>query len=132
MIGPKTDSALLVALFVIPAKRRHKPNYEFNRIRQLIRRVTGQQLKNKPNIKVRAVEDNDVDTAEVLNGLIKNIEVQSSAETAYDTAFQWACGGGYGVISVVSEYEIGDSIDQCFRIKTVADPMTTWCDPSAR
>ena len=116
----------------LTAKRRHKPNYEFNRIRQLIRRVTGQQLKNKPNIKVRAVEDNDVDTAEVLNGLIKNIEVQSSAETAYDTAFQWACGGGYGVIRVVSEYEKGDSFDQCLRIRTVADPMTTWCDPSAR
>lgn len=113
-------------------KRRNRPCYEFNRIRQLIRRVTGQQLKNKPNIKVRATEDNDVDTAEIYNGLIKNIEVQSNAEEAYDTAFQWACGGGFGVIRVVSEYENDQSFDQKLRIKTVPDPMNVWPDPAAR
>lgn len=116
----------------LTSKRRNKPNYEFNRIRQLIRRVTGQQLKNKPEIKVRAVEDNDVDTADVYNGLIKNIEVQSSAENAYDMAFQWACGGGYGVLRVRSEYESEDSFDQCLRIEAVLDPMTVYFDPSAR
>lgn len=116
----------------LTAKRRNKPNYEFNRIRQLIRRVTGQQLKNKPEIKVRAVEDNDTDTADVYNGLIKNIEVQSSAENAYDTAFQWACGGGFGVLRVTSDYESHDSFDQCLRIEAVMDPMTVWFDPTAR
>lgn len=116
----------------LTAKRRNKPNYEFNRIRQLIRRVTGQQLKNKPNIKVRAVEDNDKDVADIYNGLIKNIEVQSSAENAYDTAFQWACGGGYGILRVVADYEPGDSFDQRLIIKTTMDPMTGFCDPSAR
>lgn len=114
------------------SKRRNKPNYEFNRIRQLIRRVTGQQLKNKPNIKVRAVEDNDKDVADIYNGLIKNIEVQSSAENAYDTAFQWACGGGYGVLRVTADYESDDSFDQRLCIETVLDPMTCFCDPSAR
>lgn len=116
----------------LTAKRRNKPNYEFNRIRQLVRRVTGQQLKNKPNIKVRAVEDNDKDTADIYNGLIKNIEVQSSAENAYDTAFQWACGGGYGILRLTAEYEPGDSFDQRLVIKTVLDPMTCFCDPAAR
>lgn len=116
----------------LKGKRRNKPCYEFNQIRQMVRRVTGQQLKNKPQIKVRAVEDNDTDTAEIYNGLIKNIEVQSSAENAYDTAFQWACGGGYGILRVVAEYESDDSFDQCLKIKTVLDPLTVWCDPAAR
>jgi hypothetical protein len=116
----------------LTSKRRNKPNYEFNRVRQLIRSVTGQQLKNKPEIKCRASEDNDVDTAEVLNGMIKNIEVQSSAENAYDTAFQWSCGGGYGVLRVKSQYESPDTFDQCLRIEAVLDPMTVYCDPSAR
>jgi len=116
----------------LKSKRRNKPCYEFNQLRQMIRRVTGQQLKNKPQIKVRAVEDNDVETAEVYNGLIKNIEVQSGAENAYDTAFQWAAGGGYGVLRVVSEYESNDSFDQCLKIKTVNDPLTVWCDSAAR
>lgn len=113
-------------------KRRNRPCYEFNRVRQLVRRVTGQQLKNKPEIKVRATEDGDVETAEILNGLIKNIEVNSAAENAYDTAFQWACGGGYGVLRVVADYESDQSFDQCLKIKTVLDPMTVWFDPAAR
>lgn len=116
----------------LTTKRRNKPNYEFNRIRQLIRRVTGLQLKNKPNIKVRAVEDNDRDTADIYNGLIKNIEVQSSAENAYDSAFQWACGGGFGVLRVIADYEPNDSFDQRLIIKTVQDPMTCFPDPSFR
>lgn len=116
----------------LKAKRRNKPCYEFNQLRQMIRRVTGQNLKNKPQIKVRATEDNDVDTAEVYNGLIKNIEVQSSADNAYDTAFQWAAGGGYGILRVVSEYESDESFDQCLKIKTVNDPLTVWWDPSSR
>ena len=113
-------------------KRANKPCYEFNRQRQMVRRVTGQQLQNKPQIKVRAVEDGDTETADIYNGLIKNIEVQSSAENAYDTAFQWACGGGYGILRVTAEYEGDDSFDQCLKIKTVLDPLTVWCDPAAR
>lgn len=113
-------------------KRRNRPCYEFNRIRQMIRRVTGQQLQNKPQIKVRAVEDNDVDLSEVINGLIRNIELQSNAETAYDTSFQWSCGGGYGVLRVVTEYEGNDSFNQCLKIKTVHDPFTVYFDPAAK
>lgn len=113
-------------------KRANKPCYEFNRQRQMVRRVTGQQLQNKPQIKVRAVEDGDTETADIYNGLIKNIEVQSSAENAYDTAFQWACGGGFGILRVTAEYEGDDSFDQCLKIKTVLDPLTVWCDPTAR
>lgn len=112
--------------------RANRPCYEFNRIRQLIRRVTGQQLQNKPQIKCRPVESNDVDTAEVYNGMIKNIESQSNAEVAYDTAFQWACGGGFGVIRVVSEYESDSTFDQCLKIKTVYNPLNVYWDPSSK
>lgn len=117
----------------LKGKRRNKPNYEFNRLRQLIRRVTGQQLQNKPEIKVRATEDNDVDTAEIYNGLIKNIEVQSSAENAYDTAFQWSCGGGFGALRITAHYEGDETFDQCLRIETIDDPVSNvWPDPAAR
>src|SRR5690606_18277546 len=40
----------------LTAKRRKRPCYEFNRLRQMIRRVTGQQLQNRPQIKVRPAE----------------------------------------------------------------------------
>lgn len=115
----------------LTAKRKNRPCYESNRVRQLVRRVTGQQLKNKPQIKVRAVEDNDVDVADIYNGLIKNIEVQSSAENAYDSAMQWSTAGGFGILRVTADYEGPDTFNQCLKIKTVLDPMRYWCDPAA-
>lgn len=115
----------------LTAKRKNRPCYESNRVRQLVRRITGQQLQNKPQIKVRPVEDGDVETAEVLNGLIKNIEVQSSADNAYDSAMLWATGGGYGILRVDAEYDGPDTFNQSLRIVNEPDPMRWWCDPAA-
>lgn len=113
-------------------KRRNRPCYEFNRIRQMIRRITGAQLKNKPQIKIRAVEDGDVETAEILNGLIRNIETTSHAEVAYDTAFHWAVGGGFGAFRICTDYEADDSFDQCIKIKPIPDPFALAIDPAAK
>lgn len=116
----------------LTALRHNRPCYEFNRVRGLVRRVTGMSLKNKPQIKVRATEDNDTDTADVYNGLIKNIEVQSSAENGYDSAMQWATAGGFGILAVTSDYESDDSFDQRLVIQNVMDPMHYWPDPDAK
>lgn len=114
-------------------KRPNKPCYEFNILRPKAERLIGQQLKNKPQIKVRPVEDNDVETADVYNGLIKNIEVQSHAEIAYDTAFRYAVGGGFGVLRVTSDYESDDSFEQCLKIGYVDDPASSvFPDPAAK
>lgn len=114
------------------SKRPNKPCYEFNNLRPKAERLIGQQLKNKPQIKVRPVEDNDVEIANVYNGLIKNIELQSHAEIAYDTAFRWSVGGGFGVLRVVSEYEGDDSFNQCLKIKDVPDPLAVYVDPGSQ
>lgn len=115
----------------LTSKRRRRPCYEFNRTRQMVRAITGQALKNKPNIKVRAVEDNDIETAEIYNGLIKNIENQSSAETAYDVAMNWSTTGGYGLLMVTTEYCGPDTFDQELRVVTIMDPTRWYCDPAA-
>lgn len=116
----------------LTSKRRKRPNYEFNRLRQMIRRITGQQLQNRPQIKVRPAEDGDVDTADVFNGLIRNIEVTSDAKIAYDHAFTWACAGGVGAWEVTTDYENEDGFDKCIRIERIDDPFTVTFDPSAR
>jgi hypothetical protein len=116
----------------LTSKRRNKPCYEFNRIRQMIRRVTGQQLQNRPQIKVRPAENGDVDTAEILNGLIRNIEATSDAKIAYDNAFTWACAGGVGAWEVTTDYEDDDRFDKCIRIEMIDDPERVTWDPEAR
>lgn len=113
-------------------KRRNRPCYEFNRQRQMIRRVTGQQLQNRPQIKVRPAEDGDVETAEILNGMIRNIQASSNAKTAYDDAFTWACAGGIGAWEVTTDYENDNGFDKCLGIERIEDPFSVTYDSAAR
>lgn len=109
-----------------------RPCYEFNRLRQHIRQVTGDQRQNRPSIKVRAVEENDADTAEVMQGLIRNIENISFAEKAYDTGFEWAVQGGYGVWRIRTKYNSDDSFEQDIEVCEITNPFLAFCDPTAR
>jgi len=82
-----------------------RPCLTMNKLPAFIRQVVNDARQNKPSIKVHPVDDNaDVETAEVLNGLIRNIEYRSDAGAAYDTAIDWAasCGIGYfGLMSIL-------------------------------
>lgn len=112
-------------------KRGNRPCYEFNLLRQHCRQVTGDQRQARPGIKVRAVEDDDAEGAELRQGLIRNIEAQSNAERAYDTGFQFAAEGGFGVWRIVTEYSDDDAWEQDIRIREVRDPFAVWFDPVA-
>lgn len=112
--------------------RRDRPCYEFNKVRQSVRQITGDQLQNRPGIKVRPVEEGDEDTAEIYEGIIRNIESVSHAERAYDNAFQYSCAGGYGVWRVITDYRDDDDFDQDIYIKAVSNPFSAYCDPDAK
>tara|TARA_R110000822_G_scaffold3036_2_gene13850 strand:+ start:3871 stop:6021 length:2151 start_codon:yes stop_codon:yes gene_type:complete len=113
-------------------KRKTRPCYEFNRLRQHIRQVTGDQRQNRPQIKLRAVEQSDKDTADIMQGLIRNIESISNADKAYDTAFEWAVTGGYGVWRLKTEYNNNDSFEQDIKIQEITNPFSVYFDPSAQ
>jgi hypothetical protein len=112
-------------------KRGSRPCYEFNLLRQHVRQVTGDQRQSRPQIKVRATEESDIDGAELRQGLIHNIESESNANRAYDTAFDFAVKGGFGCWRVVTEYSRDDAWEQDIRIKEIRDPFAVWFDPSA-
>lgn len=112
-------------------KRGKRPCYEFNLLRQHVRQVEGDQRQARPSIKVRAVEDDDAEGAELRQGLIRNIEAQSNAERAYDTGFQFAAEGGFGCWRVVTEFSRDDGFDLDIRIREVRDPFAMWFDPAA-
>jgi hypothetical protein len=113
-------------------KRRNRPCYEFNRIRQMIRRVTGEQLQNRPQIKLRPVEDTDRTLAEIYQGLIRNIEAISHAKIAYDYGFTWAVTAGRGAWEIKIEYENESGFDKCLKIAPIIDPFSVVFDPASR
>lgn len=114
-------------------KRRGRPCYELPLLRQHWRQITGDQKQARPQIKIRAVEDGDAKGAELRQGIIRNIEDQSKAGAAYDTAFEWSSAAGFGAWRVVTEYSDDDAWDQDIRIKEIPDALSTvWFDPDAK
>jgi hypothetical protein len=115
-------------------KRAGRPMYTINRIAGALDQVTGDQRQNRTDIKVRPVSGGaDEDRADIFNGLIRNIEAQSKASNAYDSAFDEQIAGGYGGWRVITEFNDDDSFEQDIKIKPIASATTSlWFDPSAK
>jgi len=70
-----------------------------------IRQVVNDARQNRPSIKVLPKDSKaDIETAEVISGLIRNIEQSSNADVAYDTAIDAAVSGGFGYWRVDLDY----------------------------
>lgn len=110
-----------------------RPCLTLNRLPSFIRQVTNDARQNKPSIKCHAVDsDASEETAEIINGLIRNIEYTSNADVAYDTALDHAVTGGYGYFRISTDYTSDDSFDQDLRIERVVNPLTIYGDPYSR
>ena len=110
-----------------------RPCLSINRLPQFIAQVVNDARQNAPGIKVHPVDDqSDRDTAEIYEGLIRNIESQSNAQTAYMTAFQFCVSGGMGHWRVVTEYADDDIFEQDIRIKRIVSPFAVHWDPNSR
>ena len=93
-------------------ERDSRPILTINKLNPHIRQVVNDARQNKPSIKIHPVDNGaDPETAEIFNGLIRNIEVSSDAEVAYDTATESAVSGGVGYLTVDLDYAFDDTFD---------------------
>lgn len=107
-----------------------RPCLTVNQLPMFLRQVINDQRQNRPSIKINAVSDDaTIETAKVLEGLVRHIEYSSNADIAYDTASDGQCTGGFGFLRVITEYCDPESFDQDIRIIPVKDPMTIRLDP---
>jgi hypothetical protein len=108
-----------------------RPILTINKIPQNIHQLTNNQRQNRPTIKVSPYDDaSDVETARVYQGLIRNIENNSNADTAYDQAFDSAVTGGRGFFRIITDYCDPYSFDQEPVIKSIQNPFSVLLDPS--
>ncbi len=111
-------------------ERDSRPILTINKMPAFIRQVVNDSRQNRPQIKVKPVDDKaDIDTANVLEGLIRNIERTSKADVAYDTAVDFAVSMGWGYIRVNIDYEYDDTFDKCLKIERIANPFSVYGDP---
>lgn len=112
--------------------RQGRPCYSFDRTSIAIDQVKGDQRQNTPQIRVLPSDSkSDRKVANIYAGLIRSIERNSSARTAYNTGFDFALKGGYGAWRVYPKY-VDDSFDQEICIGRIENPFTAHWDPSAK
>src|SRR6266550_6887402 len=102
-----------------------RPCLTINRLPAFIRQIVNDARQNNPSIKVHPADSvADPRTAEVYNGLIRNIEVTSRADVAYDTALDFAVTMGLGYLRINTEYACDDSFDLDLVIRRIANPFS--------
>jgi hypothetical protein len=108
-----------------------RPCLTINRLPQFIRQVTNQQRASRPAIQVNPKGGGaTLKTAQILQGLVRDIELQSDADVAYITGADYQAKIGRGFWRVVTEYaEDPNSFDQVIRIRRIRNPFTVYMDP---
>ena len=109
-----------------------RPCLTINKIDAYIRQVTNQQRMQRPRIKVHPVNNlADYKIAQIIEGITRHIEINSNADTAYDTAFDYAVRMGWGYWRVNTKYVREDSFDQEIFIDAIDNPFTVYFDPNS-
>jgi hypothetical protein len=114
-------------------ERDKRPCLTINKLPAFKRQVVNDARQNKPSIKVHPADsDADKETADIISGLIRNIEYTSNADIAYDTAMEHAVTGGFGYFTIDLDYAHDDTFDLDISIKRVADQFSIYGDPSSK
>lgn len=121
-----------------------RPCLTTNKVAPVIRQVVNDARLNRPAITVRPVDNNaDKETAEIITGLIRNIEQSSDADIAYDTAIDNAVSGGFGYFRINLDYASDIDPDanleglgpEAFmkdvRIERIVNPLSVYGDPDS-
>lgn len=115
-----------------------RPSLTINKIPQHVAQVTNDQRRNKPQIKVRPVDDEGADeVAEVLNGMIRHIhrnanDCYEGADVAFSLATEHQVEGGIGYFKIASDYCRDEGDEQDLFIGAVHDFSLIYDDPAIK
>lgn len=108
------------------------PCLAFDRISGSVDQVVNDARQAPPEAKISPVGSGaDKWTAEILQGLVRNIDQNSSAEIAYMTAYEYAVKIGRGWWRVRFDFEDDDTWTQKLLIERIANPFSVYADPAA-
>ncbi len=112
--------------------RLFKPAMTFNKLYDSVKKIAGEQRKNKPDLIVRSLTGKA--TQEQINlraDLVRTISYQSQNDLVYQTAFKSALMMGFGAFQIMLDYESPMSFNKSIRYDLISDPTRTVFDPTA-
>lgn len=110
-----------------------RPMLTFNRTNQFINQVVNPIKQADIAIKTSPVDgQSDPELSKVYNGLLRQIQYQSSARAVYGHALESQAGCGIGAFRICHDYRDGDSFDQEIYLERINNPLSVFWDPAAR
>lgn len=113
-------------------ERGDRPCYEFNKLRISGKRIINDMRANRPQGKVRAVENGDKEQADLREGLTRNIWNISDGDTIIDNAAEYQVNAGMAAWRVITEYSDDTAFDQDIKVSAIQNPFCLYCDPAAK
>lgn len=109
-----------------------RPILTINRLPQFLRQVTNDIRQADLAIKVSPVDDrSDPELAKIYNGLLRQIQYQSSAHHVFSTAAEHQAACGIGWFRITTEWADDSGWDQELRVELIRHPLSVYTDPSA-
>jgi hypothetical protein len=113
-------------------ERDGRPMLTINRLPQFLHQVTNPIREADLSIKTAPVDSNsDPQVAKVYDGLLKQIQYQSSMRTVIATAAEHQVGCGIGWVRICSDYAHDETFNQELRVKAIPNPLAVYDDPGA-
>lgn len=111
-------------------KAKNRPALQVDKLTQYVNQVSNDIRMNTPSINVIPHSGGaDIETAEIYQGLIRDIERNSNADDAYDYAVNSAIKCSIGFIRVDHRYKDSGTFDQELYIERVVNPLGVLLDP---
>lgn len=109
-----------------------KPALTFNKLYDSVKKIGGEQRKNKPDLIVRSLNGRaSQEEIDLRADLVRTIAYQSQNELVYQGAFMSALERGYGAFQIGIEYENPNSFHEVIRYWLIQDPTMASFDPQA-
>lgn len=109
-----------------------RPALVVNKLPKFVQQVVGEFRLANYGIRVSPSDDRaDVKTAEVLNGLLRSIQTDSTARVARRTALSQAVVGGVGYYRVARDYEAWDAWDQVLKVQPIPNAFGVYVDAAS-
>jgi hypothetical protein len=110
-----------------------RPCLTINKIDAYCRQITNQQRQQRPRMRAQGMNNQtDAKIAQIVTGICRHVEVNSNADHAYDTAYDFAVRMGWGYWRVTTDYVRPDSFEQEIYIKPIDNPFTVYFDPNSQ
>lgn len=115
-------------------KDTERPILCLDELNQYVNQRINDVRQNKRAIKVDPGDSDGTDdtTAELHSKLIRTIEYNSRAQSAYITAYENALQRSYGYFRIGTRYVSDDSFDQELVIRRIPNPDTVYLDPDCK